>query len=106
MKKKTSIGGWAYIWGGYSEDPIPLENVLKRLKELGFEGIEMAAFPPHIEPKTPEKAKEVKASLTPSVLKYQAWQRHFPLQPPHPRKSTWMQWQTTWPYAEPWSAPS
>lgn len=63
MQKKTSIGGWAYIWGGYSEDPIPLQDVLKRLKELGFDGIEMAAFPPHLEPKTPDEAKKVKEML-------------------------------------------
>ena len=37
MAKKTSIGGWAYIWGGYSEAPIPLEDVLKRISELGFD---------------------------------------------------------------------
>jgi sugar phosphate isomerase/epimerase len=63
MKKKTSIGGWAYIWGGYEEAPIELEEVLKTLKDLDFDGIEMAAFPPHLEPNTPEKAKEVKAML-------------------------------------------
>ena len=43
MKKKTSIGGWAYVWGGYEEAPIELEIVLKKLKELNFDGIEMAA---------------------------------------------------------------
>ena len=63
MKKKTSIGGWAYIWGGYEEGPIELEEVLKTLKSLNFDGIEMAAFPPHLEPNTPERAKEVKAVL-------------------------------------------
>ena len=63
MKKKTSIGGWAYIWGGYEEGPIELEEVLKTLKELNFDGIEMAAFPPHLEPNTPEAAKDVKAML-------------------------------------------
>lgn len=63
MAKKTSIGGWAYIWGGYKEDPVPFEEVLKRLKELNFDGIEMAAFPPHLESNTKEKRAEVKALL-------------------------------------------
>jgi sugar phosphate isomerase/epimerase len=63
MVKKTSIGGWAYIWGGYQEEPIPLEEVVRKLKDLNFDGIEMAAFPPHIEPKTVEKAREVKSML-------------------------------------------
>ncbi|GAH38732.1 unnamed protein product, partial [marine sediment metagenome] len=42
MGKKTSIGGWAYIWGGYKEGPISLETVVKKLSDLGFDGIEMA----------------------------------------------------------------
>ena len=63
MGKKTSIGGWAYIWGGYEESPIPLEDVVKKLSSLGFDGIEMAAFPPHLEPNTKEKRKEIKKML-------------------------------------------
>ena len=63
MAKKTSIGGWAYIWGGYEEDPIPLKKVVERLSDLGFDGIEMAAFPPHLEPNTKEKRKEDKKLL-------------------------------------------
>ena len=63
MAKKSSIGGWAYIWGGYSEAPIPLEEVVKKLAELGFDGIEMAAFPPHLEPNTKEKRLEIKKLL-------------------------------------------
>ena len=63
MTNKTSIGGWAYIWGGYSEAPIPLEEVAKKLAVLGFDGIEMAAFPPHLEPNTKEKRAEVKKML-------------------------------------------
>jgi len=63
MSKKTSIGGWAYIWGGYEEAPIPLEEVVKRLSNLGFDGIEMAAFPPHLEPNTKEKRLEIKKML-------------------------------------------
>ncbi|MBM3708910.1 MAG: hypothetical protein FJW61_00610, partial [Actinobacteria bacterium] len=63
MAKKSSIGGWAYIWGGYAEEPIELEKVLKTLSELGFDGIEMAAFPPHLEANTKEKREEVKKIL-------------------------------------------
>lgn len=63
MAKKTSIGGWAYIWGGYSEAPIEFEEVLKKLVELGFDGIEMAAFPPHLESNTRERRAEAKKLL-------------------------------------------
>jgi len=60
MKKKTSIGAWAYIWGGYEEEPIPLTIVVERLAALNFDGIEFAAFAPHLEPNTKEKRKEIK----------------------------------------------
>jgi len=63
MGKKTSIGGWAYIWGGYEESPIPLKTVVEKLSSIGFDGIEMAAFPPHLEPNTEEKRREVKKLL-------------------------------------------
>ena len=62
-KKKTSIGTWAYIWGGYSEDPVPFETVVKRISELGFDGIEFGAFDPHFTENTPEKRKEIKKLL-------------------------------------------
>ena len=37
-KKKISIGTWAFIWGGYKEDPIPFDVVLDTLKKLGYDG--------------------------------------------------------------------
>ena len=36
---------------------------MKKLSELGFDGLEMAAFPPHLEPNTKEKRLEVKKML-------------------------------------------
>ncbi len=62
-KKKTAIGTWAYIWGGYKEDPIPFDKVLKRLAELKFDGIELGAFPPHLEANTKEGRAKVKKLL-------------------------------------------
>lgn len=48
MSKKISVGNWAYIWGGYSDEPIALPKVVSRLEELGFDGIEMGVFAPHL----------------------------------------------------------
>ncbi|MBI9107385.1 MAG: sugar phosphate isomerase/epimerase [Spirochaetales bacterium] len=59
-KKKTSIGAWAFIWGGYSEDPVPHEEVVKTLSKLGFDGIEVAAFPPYLESNTKENRMAMK----------------------------------------------
>jgi len=61
--KKTSIGTWAYIWGGYAEAPIPFDLVLDTLKSLGFDGIEFGAFPPHFESNTDANRKKISKAL-------------------------------------------
>lgn len=54
--KKISIGSWAYSIGPYEEDPIPWEDVLKGLKELEFDGVEVGGFSVHPHPEnTPTK---------------------------------------------------
>ncbi|MEW5976733.1 MAG: sugar phosphate isomerase/epimerase family protein [Acidobacteriota bacterium] len=50
MKKKISIGSWAYVFGPYWDNPIPFERVAKRLAELHFDGIEIIGFRPHPHP--------------------------------------------------------
>lgn len=50
MKKRTSIGSWAYTIGPYADDPVPFETVLDRLAALGFDGVELGGFPPHPNP--------------------------------------------------------
>ena len=47
-KKKVSVGNWAYIWGGYTDAPVPLTEVVKRLQEYKFDGIEFGVFAPHL----------------------------------------------------------
>ena len=47
---KLSIGSWAYAFGPYEDHPIPFDVVVKKLGELGFDGVEIAGFPPHIGP--------------------------------------------------------
>ena len=49
-KKKISIGGWAYTIGPYQKNPVPFETVVVKLKELGFDGVELGGFPPHPNP--------------------------------------------------------
>jgi sugar phosphate isomerase/epimerase len=50
MAKKLSIGGWAYAFGPYEANPIPFDTVVRRLGDLGFDGVEVAGFKPHIHP--------------------------------------------------------
>jgi sugar phosphate isomerase/epimerase len=48
--KRTSIGSWAYTIGPYEKNPVDFETVCIRLKELGFDGVELGGFPPHPNP--------------------------------------------------------
>lgn len=49
-KKKISIGSWAYTIGPYASNPVPFDVVVTKLKELGFDGVELGGFPPHPNP--------------------------------------------------------
>ena len=41
---RTSIGTWAYNVGPYGEHPIPFDEVLAKLRELKFDGLELGGF--------------------------------------------------------------
>lgn len=49
-KKKLAIGSWAYCFGPYANNPHPLDEVVQKLAELQFDGIEVCGFPPHVSP--------------------------------------------------------
>src|SRR5712692_10930991 len=53
MSKRSSIGPWAYMIGPDATNPIDFNTVCKKLKELGFDGVELGAFPPHPNPGNP-----------------------------------------------------
>jgi sugar phosphate isomerase/epimerase len=53
MSKRTSIGSWAYTIGPYASNPIDFDTVCTKLKALGFDGVELGAFPPHPNPGNP-----------------------------------------------------
>ena len=53
MSKRTSIGSWAYTIGPYGPNPIDFDTVCDKLKALGFDGLELGAFPPHPNPGNP-----------------------------------------------------
>jgi sugar phosphate isomerase/epimerase len=56
--KRSSIGSWAYTIGPYASAPIDFETVCDNLVELGFNGVELGAFPPHPNPDSlPEKSQ-------------------------------------------------
>jgi sugar phosphate isomerase/epimerase len=53
MSKRSSIGSWAFTIGPYAANPIDFDTVCVKLKELGFDGVELGAFPPHPNPGNP-----------------------------------------------------
>ena len=62
--KKISIGSWAYTIGPYEENPVPWDDVVHGLVNLGFDGVEIGGFGIHPNPdlqKTKEEREEVKA---------------------------------------------
>lgn len=50
MAKKLAIGTWAYAFGPYESNPVPLDTVIRTLGEYGFDGLELGAFRPHFHP--------------------------------------------------------
>jgi sugar phosphate isomerase/epimerase len=56
MKKKLSIGSWAYIFN--QEQPTnDFHQVVHKLADLGYEGVELGGFNPHPSPDTYDRAK-------------------------------------------------
>lgn len=48
--KRISIGSWAYTIGPYADSPVDFDTVCTKLRELGFDGVELGGFPPHPNP--------------------------------------------------------
>ncbi|MBI1391021.1 MAG: TIM barrel protein [bacterium] len=48
--KRISIGSWAYSIGPYQDHPVAWDEVLRNLKEMNFDGVELGGFPPHPNP--------------------------------------------------------
>jgi len=82
--KDISIGSWAYSIGPYADDPVPWEEVITSLRDLGFQGVELGGFPPHPNPddmphkEQRDKCKEGLANLGLrfSGLAANLWEEH------------------------------
>jgi len=48
--KKISIGTWAFSIGPYADKPVPWDEILRKLHELGFDGVELGGFGIHPNP--------------------------------------------------------
>jgi len=48
--KRISIGSWAYSIGPYANNPVPWDEILKKLSALKFDGVELGGFGIHPNP--------------------------------------------------------
>lgn len=61
-KRRISIGTWAYSIGPYADSPVPFPEVVTKLHELGFDGLELGGFGVHPNPDL-QKTKEERAAV-------------------------------------------
>ncbi|MFP4500125.1 MAG: sugar phosphate isomerase/epimerase family protein [Candidatus Hydrogenedentota bacterium] len=59
--KRISIGSWAYSIGPYENNPVPWDEVIYKLAELGFDGVELGGFGIHPNPDNLTKKEEREA---------------------------------------------
>ncbi len=45
---KISMGSWAFSFGPYAGNPLPLPTIAEHLARTGYDGIELGGFPPHV----------------------------------------------------------
>lgn len=62
MSKRISIGTWAYSIGPYADQPVPFTEVVTKLHELKFDGLELGGFGVHPNPDL-QKTKEERAQV-------------------------------------------
>ena len=74
MKRvRLSIGSWAYCFGPYKDNPVPFDAVIRKLGELGFDGVELGGFAPHPYPaqfETKTKRQELRDKVTGNGLEF------------------------------------
>lgn len=62
MSKRISIGTWAYSIGPYANQPVPFAEVVTKLHDLKFDGLELGGFGVHPNPDL-QKTKEERAKV-------------------------------------------
>lgn len=62
MSKRISIGTWAYSIGPYANQPVPFTEVVTKLHDLKFDGLELGGFGVHPNPDL-QKTKEERAKV-------------------------------------------
>jgi len=71
--KKISIGTWAYSIGPYADNPVPWQEILDKLGELGFDGLELGGFGVHPNPdllRTEDERQSCKQGVADAGLEF------------------------------------
>lgn len=71
--KQLSIGTWAYSIGPYADNPVSWDEVVREVKGLGFDGLELGGFSIHPNPdnyKTKASREKLKEQMANAGLKF------------------------------------
>ena len=85
MATKVAIGSWAYCFGPYQDNPVPLDETVSKLQALGFDGVELCGFPPHATPElypTDSDRKKLKDMIDSAGLGIAGYAANFMDTPP------------------------
>ncbi|MBI3969979.1 MAG: sugar phosphate isomerase/epimerase [Chloroflexi bacterium] len=64
-RPKMAVGTWAWVFGPYAKQPLPLPEVARAVKEIGYDGVELTGKP-HAHPEdfpTPESRRALTRML-------------------------------------------
>ncbi len=45
---KISLGSWSFTYGPFADNPVPFDKTVRRVAEIGYDGVEITGFAPHI----------------------------------------------------------
>lgn len=45
---KISLGSWSFTFGPYADHPVPLEQIVRKVAAVGYDGLELCGYPPQV----------------------------------------------------------
>jgi sugar phosphate isomerase/epimerase len=64
--KRLSFGSWPFLHGAFREEPVSFHKLLHKLRDDGYDGVELGAYRPHPNPDThdtPERRNQVREEV-------------------------------------------
>ena len=45
---KISLGSWSFTFGPFADRPVPLDQIVRKVAEAGYDGLELCGYPPQV----------------------------------------------------------